>query len=98
MRWSDHYEQDRRHQPDRRDITLEMCEQVKAKPLQSYMQKDGRTVYKGHVPDKGKYLRVVVLPDAETVWTAHWDRNFRKKVERGEISAEVERKEEESGN
>lgn len=53
-------------------------------------QEDGRTVYWGHVPElstpeKGRYLRVVVEPGGETEWTAHLDRNFRRRVERGEV-------------
>lgn len=85
MRFSEHYEQDRRHQPYRTDITLAMCERVIGNPLQTREQQDGRTVYWGHISEKDRYLRVVMLPDRETVWTAHLGRNFRKKVERGEV-------------
>lgn len=58
--------------------------------MQKHEQEDGRVVYWGHAPElsrpgRNRYLRVVVLPDGETVWTAHPDRNFRKRVERGEV-------------
>lgn len=86
MRFSEHYERDRRHQPDRADITLAMCEWVRSNPLQTREQEDGRTVYWSYVSEMDRYLRVVVLPDGETVWTAYLDRNFRKKVQRGEVS------------
>jgi hypothetical protein len=91
MRFSKHFERDRKHQPDRRDITIEMCERTKEEPMRTREQEDGRTVFWGHIPEasteeKARYLRVVVEPDGETVWTAHFDRNFRKRVERGEIT------------
>lgn len=90
MRFSEHYERDRRHQPDRSYITLEMCERVKEGPVRAHEQDDGRTVYWGYVPEVERYLRVVLLPDGETIWTAHLDRNFRKKMERGEIPGKRE--------
>jgi hypothetical protein len=85
MRFREHYERERRYQPDRTDITLAMCERVKNNPPQTREQEDGRIVYWGYVSERDRYLRVVVSPDGETIWTAHLDRNFRKKVERGEV-------------
>lgn len=90
MRFSEHFEEERAHRPDRRNITLRMCERVRDEPMQKHEQEDGRMVYWGHAPEisepgKARYLRVIVLPDGETVWTAHLDRNFRKSVERGEV-------------
>ncbi|MDN5697588.1 MAG: hypothetical protein L0G70_06375 [Rubrobacter sp.] len=93
MKFGEHYERDRRHQPDRSHITLEMCERVKNKPLQIREQEDGRIVYWGYLPERDRYLRVVVLADGETIWTAHLDRNFRKKVQRGEAPGQVETEE-----
>ncbi len=82
MRFSEHFERFRRHRPDRADITIEMCERVKAEPMRREDQNEGRTAYRGYVPEKDRYLKVVVEPDGEEIVTAHWDRSFRREVER----------------
>jgi hypothetical protein len=50
VRFSGHFEEDRQDAPDRGEITLEMCEQVKAQPLaqDSENQPRGRTTYWGN--------------------------------------------------
>lgn len=82
VRFSDHFEEDRRDAPDRREITLEMCELVKARPLDENRenQPHGRTAYWGYVVEKARYLKVVVEADGEEVTTAHWDRRFGRKM------------------
>jgi len=84
VRFSDHFEEDRRDAPDRGEITLEMCEQVKAEPLErdSENQPSGRTAYWGYVAEKARYLKVVVEADGEEVTTAHWDRGFARRMKR----------------
>jgi hypothetical protein len=84
MRFSEHFERFRRHRSDRLDITIEMCERVKAEPMRREDQNNGRTAYWGHVPEKDRYLKVIVEPDGEEIVTAHWDRGFRREVERKE--------------
>jgi hypothetical protein len=83
VRFSAHFEEDRRDAPDRREITLEMCEKVMAEPLNedSENQPRGRTAFWGYVAEKSRYLKVVVEADGEEITTAHWDRGFRRKME-----------------
>jgi hypothetical protein len=82
VRFSEHFERFRRHRPDRADITIEMCERVSAEPMKTEYQGRGRTAYQGYIPEKGRYLKVIVEPDGEEIVTAHWDRSFRREVER----------------
>lgn len=84
MRFSSHFEEDRRDAPDRGEITLEMCEQIKAEPLEqdSESQPRGRIAYWGYVAEKARYLKVVVEADSEEVTTTHWDRGFARRMKR----------------
>jgi hypothetical protein len=82
MRFGEHFERFRRHRSDRADIAIEMCERVKAEPMKKEDQNKGRTAYWGYVSEKDRYLKVVVEPDGEEIVTAHWDRGFRREVER----------------
>ncbi len=59
-----------------------MCERVVSEPMEREAQDTGRTAYWGHVPEKGRYLKVVLEPGGEEIVTAHWDRGFRRRVER----------------
>jgi hypothetical protein len=59
-------------------IQLEWCERILAQPLSKLVQADGRMRFWGIVPElSGKVLRVVTLPDGETVHNAFPDRNFK---------------------
>jgi len=65
--------------PDRRWIKLEWIERVVANPVRVATQADGRIRKWGLVPEAGgKYLRVVLLEDGETVHNAFFDRDFRR--------------------
>ena len=65
--------------PDRRWIKTEWIERVAANPLHLVVQADGRIRKWGRVPEAGgKYLRVVLLEDGETVHNAFFDRDFRR--------------------
>nr|WP_198005414.1 hypothetical protein [Hydrogenivirga sp. 128-5-R1-1] len=44
------------------------------------VQKDGRIRRWIYIEEADKYLRVVFLPDGETVHNAFFDRNFNKEV------------------
>lgn len=81
MRFSEHFERFRKHRPDREDITIEVCERVKAEPMKREDQDKGRTAYLNYVPEKDRYLKVIVEPDGEEIVTAPWDRGFRREVE-----------------
>lgn len=58
-------------------IRLEWCEQAILHPEHTEVQPDGRIRHWIYIPDLGKYLRVVTLPDGETVHNAFPDRNFK---------------------
>ena len=82
MRFSEHFESFRRDLPDRERITLELCERVVTEAVERELQTDGRMAFWGYVEDEDKYLKVVVEPDMEEIVTAHFDRSFKRKIER----------------
>ena len=72
------------NQPDRRDIKLEWINRVVAAPLKEVAQADGRIKRWGKISEAGgKYLRVVLLKDGQTVHNAFFDRNFREAENEG---------------
>lgn len=77
MKATEHFKRSRLAE-DRKWIELEWIEQVIANPVGESVQSDGRIRRWGTVPElNGRYLRVVLLPDGETVMTAFLDRRFR---------------------
>ena len=59
-------------------IRREWCERILARPLRREVQPDGRVRCWGVVEELGgRVLRVVLLPDGQTVLNAFPDRNFR---------------------
>ena len=66
-----------RTRADRAVIRDEWIERAIATPLRERVQADGRIRRWGQVPEMGnRYLRVVLLPDGETVHNAFFDRRF----------------------
>ena len=58
---------------------MEWIERVVTDPEHEMVQPDGRFRRWGRIPEAGgKYLRVVVLEDGETVHNAFFDRSFRE--------------------
>lgn len=55
----------------------EWIEQVLAKPSKTELQTNGRVRYWAYIEELGKYLRVVVESDGETVHNAFPDRRFK---------------------
>lgn len=82
MRFSEYFERFRKLRSDRADITISMCEGTKTEPMKTEAQDKGRTAYWSHVPEKSRYLKVIVESDGEEITTAHWDRGFKREVER----------------
>ena len=82
MRFSAHFEEDRQDAPDRREISLPMCERVVARPMaqDTENQPGGRTAYWGYIEEKERYLKVVVEADGEEITTARWDRGFGRRI------------------
>ena len=67
-----------RQRPDRAAIRLEWIERVVERPAREETQQDGRIRrWASIVEMDGRYLRVILLPDAETVHNAFFDRSYR---------------------
>jgi hypothetical protein len=66
-----------RLRPDRAIIQLEWIQRVIDHPVKEVIQQDGRIRRWAPVPEMdGRYLRVILLPDGETVHNAFFDRTF----------------------
>jgi hypothetical protein len=69
---------DIRKRPDHAVIMDEWIEQAITSPIRESVQTDGRIRRWTPVPEMdGRYLRVVLLRDGETVHNAFFDRSFR---------------------
>jgi hypothetical protein len=68
-----------RNRADRKQILDEWIERVIADPVSEAVQQDGRIRRWGFVPEYGdRALRVILLPDGETVHNAFFDRSFTR--------------------
>ena len=66
-----------RQRPDRHVIRDEWIERVIANPEAESVQADGRVRLWARIPEaEGRYLRVILLEDRETVHNAFFDRGF----------------------
>lgn len=64
--------------PDRVLIKMDWIQRVVDSPEREHIQSDGRIRRWAPVPEMdGKYLRVILLPDGETVHNAFFDRGFK---------------------
>ncbi len=61
---------------DRARIHDEWIAEAITSPVAESRQKDGRIRRWVYIPDESRYLRVVLLPDGETVHNAFFDRRF----------------------
>jgi len=67
-----------RTRPDRSMIRVEWVLRVVLSPEHEQTQEDGRIRRWARISEAGdRYLRVVLLPDGETVHNAFFDRGFR---------------------
>ncbi len=67
-----------RQRPDRNDIELAWIERVITHPFKQMIQADGRIRRWAAIEEAdGRYLRVVLLEDGETVHNAFFDRSFK---------------------
>ena len=67
-----------RQRPDRAAIRLEWIERVMTHPECEQIQRDGRIRRWASIREMdGRYLRVILLSDGETVHNAFFDRSFR---------------------
>ena len=67
-----------RKRPDRARIKYEWIELAIENPERTEIQSDGRVRKWVKIPEEKKYLRVILLPDGETVHNAFFDRDFKK--------------------
>jgi hypothetical protein len=66
-----------RQRPDRAMIRLEWIKLVIEHPVREIIQGDGRIRRWAPIEEmSGRYLRVILLPDGETVHNAFFDRSF----------------------
>mgnify|MGYP007011827455 CR=1 FL=1 len=66
-----------RERNDRKRIELKWIEYVFNEPLYEAVQADGRIKRWANIKETGKYLRIVILADEETIHNAFFDRNFK---------------------
>ena len=67
-----------RTEKEREWIEIAWVQSVMDDPVHVSVQSDGRFRLRGPVPEfGGRYLRVVLLPDNETVHNAFFDNGFR---------------------
>ncbi len=76
MKFSNYFNHTRERK-DRSEIKMEWIENVFNFPLREVVQNDGRIRRWGFVEEVGKYLRVVILEDQETVHNAFFDRSYK---------------------
>ena len=58
-------------------LKVEWIEFVLTHPIRQEIQENGRIRYWAYIDELGKYLRVVIEPDGETVHNAFPDRGFK---------------------
>ena len=58
-------------------MRLEWIEKVITRPIRREIQPDGRIRLWGFIEETGKFLRVVLEPDGQTVHNAFFDRRFK---------------------
>lgn len=67
-----------RQRPDREDIKEEWILETIGNPLKTVIQSDGRIKKWKFIDKVGKYLRVIILEDGETVHNAFFDRSYKE--------------------
>lgn len=67
-----------RKRPDRIIIKEEWILKTIDSPLKTEIQGDGKIRKWGFIKEVGKYIRVILLEDGETVHNVFFDRNFEE--------------------
>jgi len=67
-----------RKRPDRAQIKKDWIKSVIEKPEKVEIQSDGRIRKWAKISEAGKYLRVILLEDGETVHNAFFDRSYKE--------------------
>ena len=66
-----------RQRPDRVRIKMEWIQETIENPIYTEVQADGRIRKWKKIEGENKFLRVILLPDGETVHNAFFDRSFK---------------------
>jgi hypothetical protein len=66
-----------RQRPDRAKIKMEWIEETIKNPGFMEVQSDKRIRKWKKIKEEGRFLRVILLPDGETVHNAFFDRSFK---------------------
>ncbi|PYS14478.1 MAG: hypothetical protein DMG17_16635 [Acidobacteria bacterium] len=73
------YFQEMSSRADRAIIKPEWIQRAIDQPIKEVIQADGRIRRWAQIPEmEGKYLRVILLSDGETVHNAFFDRSFKQ--------------------
>jgi len=67
-----------RKRPDRAQIKEDWIKTVIQEPEKIEVQSDGRIRKWARIPEVGKFLRVILLDDGETVHNAFFDRSLKE--------------------
>jgi hypothetical protein len=67
-----------RKRPDRAYIKDEWIDFTIKNPIRTEIQFDGRLRKWAKIEEEGKYLRVILLEDGETIHNAFFDRDFKE--------------------
>ena len=67
-----------KERPDRAKIKEDWIKLVIEKPEKEEVQSDGRIKKWAKISEAGKYLRVILLEDGETVHNAFFDRSYKE--------------------
>ena len=70
-----------RQRPDRATIKEEWILETISNPLKTAVQSDGRIRKWRYIKEVGKYLRVILLEDGETLHNAFFDRSYKEDQE-----------------
>lgn len=73
-----HYFSFMRQRADRAPIKEEWITETINSPMKTEIQSDGRIRKWSFIEEMGKYLRVILLEDGETVHNAFFDRGFKE--------------------
>ena len=67
-----------RKRPDRVGIKNEWLQLAIDRPIRTEVQSDGRIRKWVKIPNEEKHLRIILLPDGETIHNAFFDRRFKE--------------------
>ena len=82
MKITDYFRRRVLEDPDRSDITVEMCERIVTAAEYTNQQDNGLWQIWGYVPELDRYVRVITSEDREWLVNAFKDRNFTRRRKR----------------